>query len=177
TRALRSRLRARGAWHRWCSPRRMLRTSLLVLVVVACGSPHRTSGPADAELAGSDSSSCATENIKAALVPLDLYIMLDRSSSMRDVVAGGGSKWDAVTSALDTFVQQPGLTGVSVGLQFFGVNYGAGSCKVVSCVTDADCGAAACGPCKTNLCVGTQFSGADSCSAADYADANVEIAA
>ena len=56
--------------------------------------------------------------------PLDIYIMLDQSGSMDDTVSGGGTKWTAVTSALNSFLTQPGLTGFSVGLQYFGLETG-----------------------------------------------------
>ena len=114
--------------------------------------------------------------VKADQVPLDLFIMLDQSGSMSDSVAGGGTKWQSVTSALDTFVQQPGLDGVSVGLQYFGVPPGGGTCSVLACNTDADCGASACGPCVSNLCLGYFGSASDSCTASDYATPAVEIA-
>ena len=125
-----------------------------------------------------DAPACATSNVKADQVPLDLYIMLDQSGSMSDSVAGGGTKWSAVTGALDTFLTQPNLNGVSVGLQYFGVPPGgAGSCSVLSCNVDADCGATACGPCIANFCTGVLNGASDSCTAADYAMPSVEIAA
>jgi hypothetical protein len=75
---------------------------------------------------GGFGSACATSSSKAQQTPLDLFIMLDQSKSMDETATGGGSKWTAVTSALDTFVAQPNLTGVSVGLQFFGVKKASG---------------------------------------------------
>lgn len=52
--------------------------------------------------------------------------MLDQSGSMTETVAGGGTKWSAVTGALDSFLVQPNLTGFSVGLQYFGLPTGGG---------------------------------------------------
>jgi hypothetical protein len=75
---------------------------------------------------------------------LDLFVMLDQSASMNDMVSGGGSKWASVTGALQTFMGQPGLDGVSVGLGYFGI------------------------PDNTGF--------GDSCTAADYSHAAVEIA-
>ena len=71
---------------------------------------------------GGDAASCATATVSAQESPLDLYIMLDQSGSMNETVNGGGTKWSAVTSALESFLTQPGLTGISVGLQYFGLD-------------------------------------------------------
>jgi len=60
-----------------------------------------------------DANACAAESQKAELVPLDLYIMLDRSGSMQ------GSKWSSVTSALNSFVKDPQSAGIGVGLDTF----------------------------------------------------------
>src|SRR5215469_12862040 len=66
-------------------------------------------GPISADAA------CAAMASKGQQAPLDIYIMLDQSASMSDMVAGGMTKWQAVTSALNTFVMTP-QQGVSVGL-------------------------------------------------------------
>lgn len=68
-----------------------------------------------------DAPACATDVITAEKSALDLYVMLDQSASMNDTVSGGGTKWASVTGALHTFLGQPGLDGVSVGLAYFGV--------------------------------------------------------
>ncbi len=49
---------------------------------------------------------------------LDIYIMLDRSSSMQDAVPGG-YRWNSVKLALSEFVQQPTAANMGVGLQYF----------------------------------------------------------
>src|SRR5262245_5664810 len=41
--------------------------------------------------------SCAGETQKAELVPLDMYVMLDKSGSMADSAQGGSTKWSAVS--------------------------------------------------------------------------------
>ena len=148
---------------------------MLVLVfVAACGPGHRGGGGDDFGEGGPDGgggSACAAETIKAQMIPLDLFIMLDQSNSMTDAVAGG-TKWTTVTSALNTFVQQPGLDGVSVGLGYFALPQSSGgTCSALTCTTDADCGATACGPCLANLCFGAISMAGDSCNAADYAKA------
>ena len=119
---------------------------------------------------------CAGAATKAQQLPLDMYIMLDRSASMLDAVPGGGNKWDAITAALKSFVVQSGLKGISVGLQFFAVPPSVMPSCPMSCTTDAACGNY--GPCSANVCYPCGTSGvvADSCDAADYAKPDVEIA-
>lgn len=121
---------------------------------------------------------CAGEMHVAQKVPLDLYIMLDQSGSMSDPPANGtGEKWAACTSALSTFVDQPGAAGIGVGIQYFPLE-SSQSCTTELCTTDADCGAG-CGPCTGfggfGFCEG--FGNTDSCLTADYATPDVEIAA
>jgi len=153
----------------------------LFALVGACGPKDRGSSDGGGGGGGGltvDAPTCATSVTKADQVPLDLYIMLDQSSSMSDSVMGG-TKWSAVTSAIQTFLGQPGLDGVSVGLQYFAVPAGtSNSCTVLSCTVDADCGATACGPCIAGACLGYlgQLGGNDSCTASDYATPAVEIA-
>jgi len=118
---------------------------------------------------------CASTSSKAEQIPLDIFIMLDQSGSMSDPVAGGFTKWKVVTQALANFVIQPNLSGVSVGLGYFGVPPGGGMCPP-SCNTNADC--VNCGGiCQFppgGQCSGVGFG--DSCNAMDYAKPEVEIA-
>jgi hypothetical protein len=122
----------------------------------------------------SDASACAAESKKAEQLPLDMYIMLDQSGSMTDPVSGGGTKWDAVTSAFKTFVNQPGTAGIGVGIQYFPLDAGASTCSP-TCASDADCGGQFF-TCVFGLCINC-VSGGDSCNSADYAKPDVEIAA
>jgi hypothetical protein len=118
----------------------------------------------------------------AGNVPLDIYIMLDQSSSM-----GDSGKWGSVTSAIQTFVQQPNLGGMSVGLGYFAISTPPPVCATTTCATTADCGSAACGPCLVldpsmpGSCVGAALAvlgaGGDSCNVSDYETPSVEIAA
>jgi Mg-chelatase subunit ChlD len=61
----------------------------------------------------SDANACAAETQKAEPVPLDLYIMLDRSGSMQ------GSKWSSTVTAINAFVNDSQSAGIGVGLDFF----------------------------------------------------------
>ncbi|MGE0327948.1 MAG: vWA domain-containing protein [Polyangiaceae bacterium] len=62
---------------------------------------------------GSGQDACASDTYGGKQLPLDMYIMMDRSGSME------GANWNAVTSAVTTFVQSPESDGIGVGLQFF----------------------------------------------------------
>lgn len=93
------------------------------------GGSSGTSGNID-ELAA-----CATETLNGEALPLDIYIMLDASSSMNEA-AGGTSRWDAVRSALKAFVTDPKSSGIGVGLQIFPV---VNAAAPTSCTSDADC--------------------------------------
>lgn len=58
-------------------------------------------------------SACAAEVAEAKPVPVNLYLMLDRSGSM------SGSKWSSATSGMSAFVQDPASTGLRVALAYF----------------------------------------------------------
>jgi hypothetical protein len=70
----------------------------------------------------------ALEAQPARRLAVDLLLLLDVSSSMADLVAGGTqSKWDIVRAGLLAFLSDPRSNGVQVGLQFFPL---AGSCAL-----------------------------------------------
>jgi hypothetical protein len=78
----------------------------------------------DGRVIGSDAlgdAACATATQRAQQVPLDLYIMMDSSGSMTDVVATNSTttKWTAVRDAIIAFLQDPQSVGLGVGLQYF----------------------------------------------------------
>jgi hypothetical protein len=98
---------------------------------------------------GGDGNACAAHVSTAQLVPLDMYIMLDISSSMLEQVSAQATKWDAVKSALETFLNDSASAGLGVGLQYFPqIKPNAPT----SCTTDASCGDSA--PCFTKFCKG-----------------------
>lgn len=83
-----------------------------------------------------------------------MHIMLDSSGSMADVAGGSSTtKWEATTTALQTFLQTPDAVGLGVGLTFFpiadpavpeqcGHDYGAcgvpGACQQVGICLDSE---------------------------------------
>jgi len=64
---------------------------------------------------------CATATQRAEQLPLDIYVMMDSSGSMLDLVSTTATttKWAAVREALIAFVQDPQSAGIGVGLQYF----------------------------------------------------------
>jgi hypothetical protein len=61
---------------------------------------------------------CAGEAHQAEVVPLDLLVLMDASSSMGQL-AGMRSKWETAQSALSAFIRDPSSAGLGMGLQFF----------------------------------------------------------
>jgi von Willebrand factor type A domain len=99
-----------------------------------------------AQMAISPDAACASSSQQGEQQALDAYMMLDYSGSMI------GAKWTGVTAAINSFVQQP-TTGISVGLQYFGLS-------------DPDSG----------LSLGGLIPIVDSCDPAAYAKPAIEIA-
>jgi len=70
--------------------------------------------PIDGKFDPNELEACATESHEGETLPLDLYVMLDRSNSMNV-----DDKWANVTSAIQSFVETPDFSGLGVGLQYF----------------------------------------------------------
>lgn len=132
-----------------------------------------TTGPGAS--GGVGGGSCAATSNKAEQVPLDMYVMFDQSGSMT-TSTGNGTRWQAVTGAFKSFLEQPSAAGIGVGVQYFPLSNGSGGgvCPA-SCASDADCAPCA-GTCLPffNFCAAG--SADDSCNASDYAKPDVEIA-
>ena len=77
---------------------------------------------------------CASTSHTATLMPLDMYIMMDQSSSMNEATGGGPSKWVAVSQALGVFVQSAEAAGIGVGIQYFAIKVKKGTTTTDSCV-------------------------------------------
>ena len=81
-----------------------------------------------------DDSACAAEKRTGELVPLDMYVMLDKSGSM------SGSYWTSVTTALKNFVDAPESHGMGMGIQYFPTApKGPVPPPPATCQSDADC--------------------------------------
>ncbi len=61
-----------------------------------------------------DQDACAATTVEAELLPLAIYIMLDRSGSMND-----NNKWNSARTAISSFVDDPGSVGLKVALGYF----------------------------------------------------------
>lgn len=72
------------------------------------------------EDAAPEDSSCAKATVTAQPIPLDLFVMLDQSGSMKDMTGSGASKWDAVKAAFKGFTTDPAAKGLGMGLAYFG---------------------------------------------------------
>jgi len=55
-------------------------------------------------------------------------MMVDQSLSMVAIDATGMTRWQSVIGALTHFVQSPESAGIQIGLQYFGLGLGGGSC-------------------------------------------------
>jgi hypothetical protein len=97
-----------------------------------------------------DSGGCLGETRQAEAIGLDMFVMLDLSGSMLDLLPaapGPTSKWDAVRGSLESFVGAPETSGIGIGLQYFPQ---ANAGVPFACTSNADCGS---GPCTSSLCV------------------------
>lgn len=74
------------------------------------------------EASGPDDSSCVGVSLEAERIPVDMYIMMDRSVSMAEEVpnTGGRYRWQLLTDAVREFVQKPEAAEIGMGIQFFG---------------------------------------------------------
>jgi hypothetical protein len=100
----------------------MLLGSVAALLVAQNGCGN---GPVDSEVnddfgfnpstsgGGMTNGTCGLYEHQAVALPVNLYIMFDRSSSML------GAKWDSATTGLKAFVADPHSAGLRVGLRFF----------------------------------------------------------
>jgi hypothetical protein len=73
-----------------------------------------------------DAAPCAATTHQGEVVPLDIFVIWDRSGSMDDQV-NGGRKWDQVVAAFEAFVNDPQSAGIGVGIQYFPLTAGSSS--------------------------------------------------
>ncbi|HEY3234114.1 MAG TPA: vWA domain-containing protein [Polyangiaceae bacterium] len=87
--------------------------------VGACVGLPFTQGTAGSSGSGG-STSCTGVSSEAEALPVDMYIMMDRSVSMTTIPPGGTlSRWDGVKAAIQQFVNDPRATGIGAGIQYF----------------------------------------------------------
>ena len=126
----------------------------LFVVGVSCANPEQNMSGVSAQ-GGSDAgydlgqvgeapTTCGGESQPARLVPLDLFIMLDASSSMDYQLENSPiTKWKAVTQALVDFVEKASMEELSIGLQVFPHIR---TQVPKTCMTNPSCGSF--GPCR-----------------------------
>jgi len=110
--------------------------------IAITGGSSGSSGESNEGGVGANGADCGGDEYQAMLVPLDLYVMLDSSGSMLDTI-GTQTKWDAIQSAVTTFINDPASAGIGIGLQFFPQR---DPNVPDTCSTQAQCGA-------NNLCL------------------------
>lgn len=71
-------------------------------------------------------SACATAAYDGERLPLDMYIVFDRSGSM-DTDTGSGTLWQATKQAFIDYINSPESVDVGVGLEFFPPGSGSGA--------------------------------------------------
>jgi len=67
---------------------------------------------------------CAAMRAETEPALLDVYIMMDRTSSMENTVAPDVTRWSALTQAVESFVVDARAQQIRAGLQFFGLSGG-----------------------------------------------------
>jgi hypothetical protein len=105
------------------------------------GAPDRPGGTAGAGGAPGgrpDEKTCTATSAMAKQLPVDIFVLLDRSGSMLEPITGGGgvmpmpgvaNKWDSMKEALTKFVQSPASAGLQLGLGYFPLD-GLAQCDV-----------------------------------------------
>jgi len=84
---------------------------------------------------------CANQVSDSSAIPSDIFIMLDKSGSMNCPAAENGctnppmmlthpTRWEAVTTAINSFVSAPANANIGVGIQFFALGGNNGQCNI-----------------------------------------------
>jgi hypothetical protein len=91
---------------------------LFALVIASCGARSSLQVPPPLESPQTASSAfCERAEYRVGRERLSIYLVLDRSGSMKE-----DQKWTAATAAIGTFVNDPATAGLSMGLGFFPKN-------------------------------------------------------
>ena len=93
------------------------------------GAPSTNGGaPADEEpgaagAAGASALACLGVSVEAEAVPVDLFIIMDRSQSMGFTVEGSTqTRWEALRDAVESFALDPAVAEVRAGIGFFSIS-------------------------------------------------------
>lgn len=121
--------------------------------------------PSDASLP-----ECASDVYGGDIIPLDLYLLLDRSDSMLDPDPQGVQRWSAITQAIKNFVDAQGNAGIGLGLGYFPVGLtkplptncvgpSADGCfpYVAQCLLNSCCYGDQCNDPPTSSCVASDY--------------------
>ena len=121
------------------------------------------------EASPTDAETCSAVSQTAERFPVDMVIMMDKSGSMGETAGGTTqTKWQAVTAALTSFVQDPSSADLGVGIQFFPLPV---STSLPTCTSSIGCtGSSVCvmnpatnqGNCQA-LCPGSGMCGTADC--------------
>ena len=82
--------------------------------------------PGGAEAGDAALEACNGVSVEAEAVPVDVFVIMDRSQSMGLPVKGSNmTRWDALHAAVQSFTQDPKAAGIRAGIGFFSLG-GAG---------------------------------------------------
>jgi hypothetical protein len=92
-------------------------------------------GDPDASSSGGAAGACTGTSQEVERIDVDLLFMMDRSISLNETVAGGGTRWEALRTAMQALAVAPQAASLQAGIGFFSIS-GSGNDAV-------DCPAAA----------------------------------
>jgi len=85
-----------------------------------------TSGGEAGEAGEAAIEACNGISVEAEAVPVDVFVLMDRSQSMGLKVMGSNlTRWDALHAAVQSFAQNPDAAGIRAGIGFFSLSGGA----------------------------------------------------
>jgi hypothetical protein len=75
--------------------------------------------------AGGEAEACSGVSVEAEAVPVDLFIMMDRSQSMGFTIEGSNTtRWEALRDAVESFALDAGAADIRAGIGFFSLSGG-----------------------------------------------------
>jgi hypothetical protein len=88
--------------------------------------PEPATGGADTAAGGAGAEACIGVSVEAEVIPVDLFMMMDRSQSMGFAVEGSNmTRWEALRDAVQSFVEDPAAGDIGAGIGFFSISGGA----------------------------------------------------